>query len=141
MASGVLDRFRSWLFAEEEEETELPALETEREAEPRRRKTSLLSLHSSRNDEIFVRWPKDREDARICADCLRARRAVVVNLTQLDTNQALRVFDFLTGAAYALGGQIEQAGEGIFLLTPKDIEILSESPHSPEGLSSWQETQ
>ena len=139
MASGVLDRFRSWLFAEEEE-TEVGPPEVDREAEPRRRKASLLSLHSSRNEEIFLRWPKDREDARICADCLRARRAVVVNLTQLDASQALRVFDFLTGAAYALGGQIEQAGEGIFLLTPKDIEIFSEGPYSSEGVPSpWQE--
>ena len=138
MASGVLDRFRSWLFAEEEE-TELVPPEAERNGEPRRRKTSLLSLHSRNNDEIFLRWPKDREDARICADCLRARRAVVVNLTQLDPPQAIRVFDFLTGAAYALGGQIEQAGEGIFLLTPKDIEILSESPYSAEASTPWQE--
>ena len=60
MASGVLDRFRSWLFAEEEE-TEVGPPEVDREAEPRRRKASLLSLHSSRNEEIFLRWPKDRE--------------------------------------------------------------------------------
>ena len=138
MASSVLERFRSWLFAEDEE-AELTPLEPEREGEPRRRKASLLSLHSSRNDEIFLRWPKNREEARICADCLRARRAVVVNLAQLEPPEAIRVFDFLTGAAYAIGGQIEQAGEGIFLLTPKDIEIFSDAPYAPDGVSPWQE--
>ena len=50
----------------------------------------------------------------------------------------MRVFDFLTGAAYGLGGQIEQVGEGVFLVSPKDMEIIGDTPYSQEE-ASWQE--
>ena len=39
--------------------------------------------------------------------------------------QAGRVVDFLTGAVYAIDGDIRRIGEEIFICTPRNVEISS----------------
>jgi len=139
---GVFDRVKGWLFEDGEE---APAATAEPHPVLRKRKSSLLSLHSSRSEEIFIRRPRSREDAPVCADCLRARCPVIINLKSLDSETALRVFDFLAGVVYALDGQMEAVGEGIFLLTPREVEIAAEFDDrdrahvQPEQVGFWQE--
>lgn len=137
---GLLDRMRTWFFPDDdygpappgEEEEDIPAA-------PRRRER-VIRFHS-RSGEIFIRRPRNQEEARICVDCLRGRRAVVVNLKQVQPDHALRVFDFLAGAAYALGGQLEQAGDGVYLVTPHNIGIMAEDEEPTASARSefWQE--
>ncbi|MCJ7821598.1 MAG: cell division protein SepF [Armatimonadetes bacterium] len=138
--SGLLDRVRSWLFAEDDYDGPAPGEEEDAQV-PQRRRGALIKLHS-RSGEIFIRRPRDQDEARICVDCLRGRRAVVVNLKEVKPDHALRVFDFLAGATYALGGQLEQAGDGVYLVTPQNIGIMAEEEEgtgtSPES-SFWQE--
>jgi cell division inhibitor SepF len=143
--SGVLDRVKGWLFEEngDGEVFEAPVAAGAQSA-PRKRKPSLLSLHTPRGgEEIFIRKPHCRDDAPFCADCLRARCPVIVNLKSLDEATAKRVFDFLAGVVYALDGQMEAVGEGIFLLTPKEVEIAADLngdlDSEPEERAFWQE--
>jgi FtsZ-interacting cell division protein YlmF len=119
--SGVLERVKGWLFAEDDDDGGgIAPAATETGARPR------LLLHP-RQDEIFVRWPKSLDDAQVCADCLKARRPVVVNLKVLEEHKARRVLDFLFGVVYALDGHLEQAGDGIYVVTPSSTLITSES--------------
>lgn len=122
--SGLVDRVKGWLFSEEEDDPE----EVELDSAPavRRKRPTLLNLHPSRQDEIYVRRLRSQEDARACADCLKYRRPVVVNLKHLDDPTARRAFDFLSGVIYAIDGHIEEAGEGIFLLTPSNLSIATD---------------
>lgn len=136
--SGLLERVKSWLFADDEDGYEAAGGEEDTSAGPNRRK--LITLHS-RASEIFIRRPRNQEEARICVDCLRGRRAVVVNTKDVQLEHAQRVLDFLAGATYALGGQLQQAGDGVYLLTPQNIGIMDEDQeHQPAPRSSfWQE--
>jgi cell division inhibitor SepF len=136
---GIVDRIKSVLFAEDEFGMAPSGDEYEEQPTPRRRER-LIKLNS-RAGEIFIRRPRNQDEARICVDCLRGRRAVVVNLKDVQADHALRVFDFLAGATYAVGGQLEQAGESVYLLTPQNIGIMSEEEESastPNG-DIWQE--
>jgi len=135
--SGLLERFRSWLFAEDVELLDYPDEEQEPDVLSRRR-GRLIAL-PSRSGEIFVRRPQNQEEARICVDCLRGRRAVVLNIKDLQPGHAARVFDFLAGAAYALGGQIEPVGDGVYLATPRNIGIMAEEAQASQQANSWQE--
>ena len=121
--SGVMDKVKSWLFAEEGEGME--PFNVDEETEASRKRGRLIPLHS-RAGEIFIRRPRNQEEAKICVDCLRGRRAVIVNLKEVQPEDALRVFDFLAGACYALGGQVEQAGDKVYLVTPQNIGIMAE---------------
>ena len=136
--SGLLDRLKSLLLLHDEDEFESEDAADSVTATPRR-KRGLIRL-SSRSGEIFLRRPRTQDEARICVDCLRGRSAVVVNLKEVPPEHAARVFDFLLGATYALGGQLEQAGEGVYLLTPHGIGIMAEDEaETPSGSSFWQE--
>jgi len=134
--SGMLERVKGWLFAEEEIEPE--PLPTGGQAA---RRKPILSLHSSRStDEIFLRRPKSLEDAQVCADCLKARRPVVVNVNGMDDLKSRRVLDFLGGVIYAVDGYLEPAGEGIYLLTPNSVVITAESNgHRSDETLAWSE--
>ena len=135
---GIVEKLKSVLFAEDEYGAAPPGEEFD-EPTPRR-KERVIKLNS-RSGEIFIRRPRNQDEARICIDCLRSRRAVVVNLKDVQPDHALRVFDFLTGATYALGGQLEQAGDGVYLLTPHNIGVMAEEEHSAPTPRSdhWQE--
>jgi len=135
---GIVDKIKSVLFAEDEYGVELPGEDYE---EPVPRKRERLIRLNSRAGEIFIRRPRNQDEARICVDCLRSRRAVVVNLKEVQPEHAMRVFDFLMGAVYAVGGQLEQAGDGVYLLTPQNIGVMAEeegAPATPNG-DMWQE--
>jgi len=136
--SGLLERVKCWLFAEEEDGYEAPSTDEE-QGTPAPRRNRLIPIHS-RAGEIFIRRPRNQEEARICVDCLRGRRAVVVNLKDVQQEHALRVFDFLAGATYALGGQLEQAGDSVYLVTPHSIGIMAEDNQQVAPRAGfWQE--
>jgi len=118
--SGVLERVKGWLFAEDDGDEVMAPAHSETGTKPR------LLLHP-RQDEIFVRWPKSLDDAQVCADCLKARRPVVVNLKVLEEHKARRVLDFLGGVVYAIDGHLEQAGDGIYILAPANMLITAET--------------
>jgi len=135
MSRGVIETLRTWIMAEEVEGGEERASGEERK-QPRR---PLLSLHPARQDEIFLRRPRSLEDAQLCADCLKARRPVVVNLKSLEEGKARRVLDFLGGVVYAVDGHMEEAGEGIYLLTPNNVSISAEVQTIRDEAMFWGE--
>jgi cell division inhibitor SepF len=128
------------LFAEGEYAV-VPAGEEHEDQEPVPRRRERLIKLNSRAGEIFIRRPRNQDEARICVECLRSRRAVVINLKDVQPEHALRVFDFLAGATYAVGGQLEQAGDGVYLLTPQNIGVMAEDDGAPTTPNSdvWQE--
>jgi len=135
---GVLEKFKSWLFAEDGDTAESFTLDEE--TEPPRKRGRLIPLHS-RSGEIHIRRPRTKDEAKICVDCLRGRRAVILNLKDVQPEDALRVFDFLAGACYAVGGQVEPAGDKVYLLTPHNIGIMAEEEGAaqvPAHQTFWQ---
>jgi cell division inhibitor SepF len=49
-------------------------------------------------------------------------KAVIVNLTMMEPDQAQRAVDFVAGGTYGLGGHQERVGESIFLFTPANMD-------------------
>jgi len=67
---------------------------------------------------------------------LKARKAAILNLHLLDTNQSQRVVDFLSGATHAIEGHQQRIGEGVFIFTPNNVAIASElGEEVADGLS------
>ena len=54
---------------------------------------------------------------------LRVEFAVVVNLKRVTPDQAKRIVDFLYGTIYAIGGDLQKLGGGIFLCTPNNVNV------------------
>jgi len=55
------------------------------------------------------------------------RKAVLLNLTMMNQEQAQRAVDIIAGGSYAIGGYQERVGENIFLFTPICFQVISQS--------------
>ncbi|GGR60002.1 MULTISPECIES: cell division protein SepF [Streptomyces] len=80
-----------------------------------------------RGRRIATVSPDSFRDARAIGELFRDGVPVIVNLTAMEPNDAKRVVDFTAGLAFGLRGSIERVATRVFLLTPADTEIVSES--------------
>ena len=76
----------------------------------------------SGNKMILVE-PRAYSESQTNADHLKKRNSVVVNLKRVTSDQAKRIIDFLTGCIYAIGGDLQKLGNGIYLCTPKNVTV------------------
>ena len=67
--------------------------------------------------------PRAYSESQQIADYLKNRSAVVVNLKRVTPDQAKRIVDFLYGTIYAINGDIQKLGGGIFLCTPNNVTV------------------
>jgi len=67
--------------------------------------------------------PRAYSESQTIADHLKKRDSVVVNLKRVTSDQAKRIIDFLTGTLYAIGGDLQKLGNGIYLCTPKNVAV------------------
>ena len=79
-------------------------------------------VSKSGNKMILVE-PRAYSESTQIADHLKRRNSVVVNLKRVTADQAKRIVDFLSGTLYAIGGDLQKLGNGIFLCTPKNIDV------------------
>lgn len=67
--------------------------------------------------------PRAYSESQQIADHLKRRNSVVVNLKRVTNDQARRIIDFLLGTLYAIGGEMQRLGNGIYLCTPKNVNV------------------
>ena len=75
------------------------------------------------NSKMILLEPRAYSESQQIADYLKANSSVVVNLRRVTPDQAKRIVDFLSGTVYALGGDLQKIGMGIFLCTPKNVNV------------------
>lgn len=73
--------------------------------------------------KMMLLEPRAYSESQQIADYLKYRNAVVVNLKRVTPDQAKRIVDFLYGTIYAIGGDIQKLGGGIFLCTPNNVKV------------------
>jgi cell division inhibitor SepF len=78
---------------------------------------------STKSSKVILVEPRTYSESTDIADHLKNRRAVVVNLQRIDSEQGRQIVDFLSGAVYAIGGDIQKIGLSIFLCTPDNVEV------------------
>ena len=73
--------------------------------------------------KMMLLEPRAYSESQQIADYLKNRSSVVVNLKRVTPDQAKRIVDFLYGTIYAIGGDIQKLGGGIFLCTPNNVNV------------------
>lgn len=74
-------------------------------------------------NKMILLEPRSFSEAQAIADHLKTRNSVVVNLKRVTSAQAKRIIDFLSGCIYAIGGNMQKIGVGIYLCTPKNVNV------------------
>jgi cell division inhibitor SepF len=89
-----------------------------RRAEPLGNGGGVASMH--------VVTPRSFNDAQQVADEFKRSKPVIINLQSTDRELSKRLIDFSSGMTYALGGGMQRIAQGIFLLTPQNVEVSAE---------------
>ena len=75
---------------------------------------------------ISIQEPLDYEtDAPSVINDILDKKVVVLNLEMVDADMRQRIFDFVSGAVYALDGTVERVTKGIFVISPKGVQVDS----------------
>ena len=73
--------------------------------------------------KIVVIDPKAFDECPQLVDSLKARKPVIINLEHLENDTARKIFDFLSGATYALNGNVQKIAQNIFVFLPENVDV------------------
>ncbi len=113
----AFNKLKKVLFAEEEDNSA-----PEEEFYNLSESEALKEADKSGNKMILIE-PRANSESQQIADHLKNRNSVVVNLKRVTSDQAKRIIDFLSGTVYAIGGDLQKIGPGIYLCTPRNVNI------------------
>ena len=86
----------------------------------------ILSMGGGSKQEVVLFHAKAFDDAAKAADELRNRRAVILNMENVDKALTRRVVDFLSGCVYALDGQVKKIAQSTYLFCPHSMDIVGD---------------
>lgn len=86
----------------------------------------ILNIHSNAQLNVVLFNPKNFEESTHIVDTLKNRKPIVMNIADLDKELGRKIFDFCSGALYALDGHIQQVAKGIFVLAPPNVDITGD---------------
>ncbi len=98
---------------------------------PRRRRRSAPEPAPARGGNggdlsMHMVTPRSFNDAQSIADEFKRQKPVIINLQSTDRELSKRLIDFSSGMTYALGGGMQRVAQGIFLLTPQNVDVSAE---------------
>lgn len=108
-------------FGVEEETT--PSVEGTEEEFYTVSKAEAASSEGMGSNKMILFEPRAYSESTQITDYLKKRNTVVVNLKRVTPDQAKRIIDFLTGSLYAMNGNLQKLGGGIFLCAPNSVNI------------------
>jgi cell division inhibitor SepF len=94
-----------------------------KKAAPQQSRRSELSFDDG--PEVLVLEPEIFKDAPSICNKIRSNKTVVLNLKNTDYENGRKIFDFLSGALFALDGSINKIADNVFILAPKAVAVLT----------------
>ena len=85
----------------------------------------VLNMNANKPSVVLFR-PNSFGDASKAADDLRDKKAVIVNMENVDRSVSRRVVDFLSGCAYALDGKVKKIAQSTYLFCPNSMDVAGE---------------
>ncbi len=125
---GIGDEFDDEEFEydefEEERRTERAQREKPKFARQPARENNLVHMGGiSEMMKLVVIEPSSFEESPKLVDSLKERKPVIINLEDIDAETARKIFDFLSGATYALNGNVQKIANNIFVFAPDNVDI------------------
>ena len=85
--------------------------------------------------KLLVTEPQSFNDCPKLVNSLRTRKPVIINVEHLEREVARKIFDFLSGATYAIDGKVQKISENIFVFAPANVEVLTSDEDQVENHS------
>ncbi len=85
----------------------------------------VLNMNSGKQ-EVVLFHAKSFDDAAKAADELRKKKAVILNMENVDKALIRRVVDFLSGSVYALDGSVKKVAQATYLFCPHNMDVVGD---------------
>lgn len=153
MGEGLFYKLKTLIGIEEIEEDdqldEAPSASTSLERKPIDPRNSYLSSRNENKDakdvkenrvlpmqnknispntsqfKMVVIEPKGFDESPKLVDNLKAKKPVIINLEKVESDTARKIFDFLSGATYALNGNVQKVANNIFVFAPENVDVTA----------------
>ncbi|MEL7656124.1 MAG: cell division protein SepF [Bacillota bacterium] len=79
--------------------------------------------------KMVVIEPKSFDECPKLVDNLKAKKPVIINLEKVESDCARKIFDFLSGATYALNGNVQKVANNIFIFAPENVDVSANIDH------------
>src|SRR5690625_7301332 len=127
------DKFKNFFNTDDEyeyieKEVDVPIEETpsfESKQSKNKNVVSLTAIQQS-SSKVVLYEPKSYNEVQEIADNILNRRAVVINLQRIDSTQAKRIVDFLSGTVYAVKGDIQKLGLWTFYFNQNNFVVTGQ---------------
>ena len=86
---------------------------------------SNMSASSAKAHVVFKKLDR-YEDVGGVADVLNEKRIVILNLETCPNDVSVRIIDFLSGVAYANGGEMKRVAGRAYIITPYNVPLTGE---------------
>ena len=81
---------------------------------------------SSGKQQVVLFRPTSFNATSKAADDLRSKKAVILNMENVDKAMARRVIDFLSGCAYAVDGKVKKIAQATYLFCPFNMDVVGD---------------
>lgn len=159
MADGIFNKFKMLIGVEDEDQEietpqkrELPEPSNrasldrsntfvQPRVEPRESRVLNMQTQSKKPFKLVVIEPKSFDECPKLVDNLKSKRPVIINLEKIENETARKIFDFLSGATYALDGNVQKVANNIFVFAPENVDVVAGDDKAPssgtQNASSW----
>ncbi|MFI3211057.1 MAG: cell division protein SepF [Peptostreptococcaceae bacterium] len=136
---SFIDGMKNWLLGGSEEKMESMIEESKYEEQTieddnnmdmtpmtKSSTNNVVPIKHNDNLKVIIVEPRSFDDVTLIVDHLKSKRAVIANLDALkDQKLKKSVFDFMSGAVYIIGGDLQQISNGIYILAQNNVNIDS----------------
>ncbi|MCQ4637901.1 cell division protein SepF [Anaerovorax odorimutans] len=148
---GILGKFKDLVGIEDyDEDEEFEEVQPVSKASDRRQVESRTSFSAPRpehNDgkvipmqnrtvsaitsafKMVVIEPAGFDECPKLVDSLKSKKPIIINLERIESDTARKIFDFLSGATYALNGNVQKVANNIFVFAPENVDISAGVDH------------
>lgn len=96
----------------------------------------VVSMGSGKQ-EVVLFHAKTFDDAAKAADELRRKKAIILNMENVDKALTRRVVDFLSGSVYALDGSVKKIAQSTYLFCPHNMDVVGDLENVPGEVGSY----
>jgi len=89
-------------------------------------KGQVVSMSTGMKQEVVLFRPTNFNDTSKAADDLRNRKAVLLNLENVDKAMSRRVVDFLSGCVYAVDGSVKKVAQSAYIFCPHNMDVVGD---------------
>ena len=92
---------------------------------------------NSGKQEVVLFHARTFDDAARAADELRRKKAVILNMENVDKALTRRVVDFLSGSVYALDGSVKKIAQCTYLFCPHNMDVVGDLENMQGEIESY----